>query len=202
MKPTVKSNPLTVSVVTVVSQWLLLQCCQTIAKGVVLFVVLHHQAIDVIDEAGSRVRIAAYNSRRHQNKREDPKIREYLQVLETKDDAIKDGLFEEASILRRREMDYKTELAGNSNEGTSLPVVDVADVEAVVAAWTGIPVERMTEDDITKLMRLVGGCCLLADQQSTHPMLCIASAQAACLCCQPARNGQPKVCEATAILCA
>jgi ATP-dependent Clp protease ATP-binding subunit ClpC len=65
------------------------------------------QAIDLLDESGSRVRIAAYTARKELNKRESPKIREYLQVLDTKDEALKDALFEEAVILKRREMDYK-----------------------------------------------------------------------------------------------
>lgn len=38
------------------------------------------QAIDLIDEAGSRVRISAYNARKDGAMREDPKVDEYLQV--------------------------------------------------------------------------------------------------------------------------
>lgn len=38
------------------------------------------QAIDLIDEAGSRVRIAAYNARKGSATKEDPKVDEYLQV--------------------------------------------------------------------------------------------------------------------------
>lgn len=38
------------------------------------------QAIDLIDEAGSRVRIAAYNARKGAATKEDPKVDEYLQV--------------------------------------------------------------------------------------------------------------------------
>jgi len=115
---------------------------------------LPDKAIDLIDEAGSRVRISAYEARRDMRQREDPKVREYLQVMETKDEAVKDQLYEEAHILRRRQQDYKSELTGAAVEGSSLPVVGVADVEAIVAAWTGIPVERMTEDEVTKLVNL------------------------------------------------
>jgi ATP-dependent Clp protease ATP-binding subunit ClpC len=78
-----------------------------------------------------------------------------VQVLATKDEAVKDGLFEEAVILRRREMDYRSELAGPAEEGVVLPVVGVADVEAIVSAWTAIPVERMGEDERDKLLNLV-----------------------------------------------
>jgi ATP-dependent Clp protease ATP-binding subunit ClpC len=38
------------------------------------------KAIDLIDEAGSRARIAAYEARRAAHAREDPKVQEYLQV--------------------------------------------------------------------------------------------------------------------------
>lgn len=70
------------------------------------------QAIDLIDEAGSRVRIAAYNARKGSAVKEDPKVDEYLQVMETKDAAVRDELYEEAQLLRRRQQDYKSELVG------------------------------------------------------------------------------------------
>lgn len=40
-------------------------------------------------------------------------------------------------------------------DGSSLPVVRACDIEAVVSAWSGVPVERLTEDEMTKLVRLV-----------------------------------------------
>lgn len=115
---------------------------------------LPDKAIDLIDEAGSRVRIAAYSARRQMEVRENPKVAEYLQVLDTKGEAVKDGLYEEASILRRREMDYRGELVGYASEGSSLPVVQVEDIETVLSAWTGIPVERMSQDEKEKLCKL------------------------------------------------
>ncbi|KAF6252630.1 ClpD chaperone, Hsp100 family [Scenedesmus sp. NREL 46B-D3] len=123
---------------------------------------LPDKAIDLIDEAGSRVRISAYNARKVGEVREDPKVDEYLQdrvderlqVMETKDVAVRDGLYEEAQLLRRRQQDYKSELAGLPADGSSLPVVRCCDIEAVVAAWSGVPVERLSEDEMTKLLRL------------------------------------------------
>lgn len=44
-----------------------------------------------------------------------------------------------------------------AGDGSSLPVVRAADIEAVVSAWSGVPVERLTEDEMTKLVRLVSG---------------------------------------------
>jgi ATP-dependent Clp protease ATP-binding subunit ClpC len=75
--------------------------------------------------------------------------------METKDIAVRDGLYEEAQLLRRRQQDYKSELAGLPADGSSLPVVRSCDIEAVVSAWSGVPVERLTEDEMTKLIRLV-----------------------------------------------
>lgn len=42
-----------------------------------------------------------------------------------------------------------------SGDGSSLPVVRAGDIEAVVAAWSGVPVEQLTEDEMSKLVRLV-----------------------------------------------
>jgi hypothetical protein len=45
--------------------------------------------------------------------------------------------------------------ACSPGDGSSLPVVRAGDIEAVVAAWSGVPVERLTEDEMSKLVRLV-----------------------------------------------
>jgi len=54
-------------------------------------------------------------------------------------------------------MDYAAALSGPAPTGSCLPVVGAADVEAIVAAWTGVPVEQMSEDETAKLAQLVGG---------------------------------------------
>lgn len=59
-------------------------------------------------------------------------------------------------ILHRRQSDYRAELAGPADSGSSLPVVDAAEIENIVASWTGIPVERMGQDEKDKLVQLVG----------------------------------------------
>lgn len=60
-------------------------------------------------------------------------------------------------ILKRRETDYRAELSGSADTGSSLPVVDTADIENIVATWTGIPVERMGRDEKERLVQLVRG---------------------------------------------
>jgi hypothetical protein len=56
----------------------------------------------------------------------------------------------------------RAELAGPPESGSSLPVVDTPDIEAVVAAWTGLPVERMGQDEKEKLVGLVSGTTTVA----------------------------------------
>ncbi|CAL5223254.1 g5736 [Coccomyxa viridis] len=118
---------------------------------------LPDKAIDLMDEAGSRVRIAAHAARRAAlasgrllADRAAPWL-ELQQVLEAKEEAIKEGLFEEAGLLREREMDMKARLGGLPHEAPQVPCVTLADVESVLSAWTGIPPERMGQDDRDRL---------------------------------------------------
>jgi hypothetical protein len=60
-------------------------------------------------------------------------------VLDSKNEAVKDNLYEEASILRRREVDYRAELVGKPDVGSTVPVVEISDIEAIVSSWTGAP---------------------------------------------------------------
>ena len=55
------------------------------------------------------------------------------------------------------QVDYRAELAGPSCEGSVLPVVGVEDIEAIVAAWTSIPVERMSDGEKERLLNMVRG---------------------------------------------
>ncbi|EIE27350.1 ATP-dependent Clp protease ATPase subunit [Coccomyxa subellipsoidea C-169] len=121
---------------------------------------LPDKAIDLLDEAGSRARIAAHVARRDALSGGRPVADivapwlELQQVLEAKDEAIKEGLFEEAGLLREREVDMKVRLSGLPEEAPTVVTVTTADVEAVVSAWTGIPVQRMTQDDRERLSRM------------------------------------------------
>ncbi len=67
---------------------------------------------------------------------------------------MQEGLFEEAGLLREREVDMKVRLGGLPEDAPTVAAVTVADVEAVVSAWTGIPVQRMTQDDRERLARM------------------------------------------------
>ncbi|BDA47991.1 ATP-dependent Clp protease ATP-binding subunit ClpA homolog [Coccomyxa sp. Obi] len=121
---------------------------------------LPDKAIDLLDEAGSRARIAAHLARRSLLAGDRIPVDsvapwvELQQVLDAKEEAIKEGLFEEAGLLREREVDMKVRLAGLPEEAPAVVTVTVDDVEAVVSNWTGIPVQRMTQDDRERLTRM------------------------------------------------
>lgn len=68
---------------------------------------------------------------------------------------LKGGYFEEAQICRERELQLKMRLAGPVGVTPAmLPMVSAADVEAVVSAWSGVPVEQMSTDEMKRLRQL------------------------------------------------
>jgi ATP-dependent Clp protease ATP-binding subunit ClpC len=119
---------------------------------------LPDKAIDLIDEAGSRVRIAAHQARKgagdDATELANASYRELEQVVACKVEAVRDELWEEAALLRSRELDLRTKLSGDPDLAPVVPVVSVAHIESVVAAWTGIPVERMSQDEKERVLEL------------------------------------------------
>ncbi|MCU0569513.1 MAG: ATP-dependent Clp protease ATP-binding subunit [Oculatellaceae cyanobacterium Prado106] len=120
---------------------------------------LPDKAIDLIDEAGSRVRLI--NSQLPPAAKELDK--ELRQVLKDKDDAVRSQDFDRAGELRDREMEIKAEIRAiaqnkkaESADGddTSSPVVGEDDIAHIVASWTGIPVNKLTESESEKLLHM------------------------------------------------
>nr|WDA98798.1 Clp protease ATP binding subunit [Sciadococcus taiwanensis] len=120
---------------------------------------LPDKAIDLIDEAGSRVRLL--NSQLPPAARElDKELRE---VLKTKDEAVRSQDFEKAGQLRDREMEIKAQIAAISqskkDENTeetdkNSPTVTEEDIAQIVASWTGIPVNKLTKSESEKLLHM------------------------------------------------
>lgn len=81
--------------------------------------------------------------------------------------AVQEGLWEEAELLHARELEMTAgDPAGPPEAQPRLPRVDVADIEAVISAWTGIDVQRLGQDEQSRLLQLasvleVRGRCLL-----------------------------------------
>ncbi|BAU67410.1 ATP-dependent Clp protease ATPase subunit [Stanieria sp. NIES-3757] len=117
---------------------------------------LPDKAIDLIDEAGSRVRLI--NSQLPPAAKElDKELRE---VLKQKDDAVRAQDFDRAGELRDREMEIKEEIrsiASNKKtdeDGGDEPVVDAEEIAHIVASWTGVPVNKITESESEKLLHM------------------------------------------------
>ena len=118
---------------------------------------LPDKAIDLIDEAGSRARLM--NSQLPGAAKElDPELRE---LLKSKDEAVRNQDFEKAGQLREREMEIKAQInaIAMSNEGATeevnkTPTVTEEDIAQIVAAWTGIPVNKLTKSESEKLLQM------------------------------------------------
>ncbi len=118
---------------------------------------LPDKAIDLIDEAGSRVRLI--NSQLPPAAKElDKELRE---ILKQKDDAVRSQDFDQAGELRDREMEIKEQIrtiASNkkneSEDGDDSPSVDEEEIAHIVASWTGVPVNKITESESEKLMHM------------------------------------------------
>ena len=116
---------------------------------------LPDKAIDLIDEAGSRVRLRGSVT--------PTSVTDAMKVLETvskeKDEAISEQRYEAAAELRDRELRQRQDLdelrsewqEGRSKEKT---VVTDDDIAEVVSMWTGIPVARMAKEETERLLQM------------------------------------------------
>mmetsp|Transcript_13989 Transcript_13989/g.33044 ORF Transcript_13989/g.33044 Transcript_13989/m.33044 type:complete len:748 (+) Transcript_13989:281-2524(+) len=118
------------------------------------------KAIDLIDEAGSRVRIQAYMKRKSLDNSSSgewdaimQQADELKQVIKAKSDAIAEGLYEEAALLFKREAELKESLKEH-DEYMPLPEVTADEIASIVSSWSGVPVERMHEAQAEKLKNL------------------------------------------------
>ncbi len=116
---------------------------------------LPDKAIDLIDEAASKVRLS--------NNTRPPEMKELQQKLEDldkeKEAAVKNQEFEKAADLRDREKELKEKLEeqkGNwqKEKGRAESTVTPEDIAQIVSSWTGIPVTKLEEAETAKLLRL------------------------------------------------
>jgi len=112
------------------------------------------KAIDVLDEAGARVKLRHVNATGSLRRIQD----EIRQAVGRMKDAISRKDFEKAVELREEELRLREELAMLERTEAQLPPEGVhvqrGDVEDVVAAWTGIPVMAIKEDEADRLRRM------------------------------------------------
>ncbi len=117
---------------------------------------LPDKAIDLIDEASSRVRIRRAAT--------PPSFKEAQKGLESlrreKDQAITAQQYEYAAELRDRELklqekiDEMGEWEEGAEAGVATPVVTGEDIAEVVSMWTGIPVARIASEESARLLRM------------------------------------------------
>ena len=116
---------------------------------------LPDKAIDLIDEAGSRLRI-----KRMQTPPDFKELENRIaDVQQKKKDAVENQRFEEAGNLRDQEKALLEEKATKEVEikASGVDLFDEVDEEAiaeVLSLWTGIPVYKLTEEETQKLLRM------------------------------------------------
>ena len=116
---------------------------------------LPDKAIDLIDEAGARSHIA------HMVKPpEFQEIRSRLvEAQQKKDTAIREQKFEDAAVHRDGERKAKDDLetakkSWDSKQEENISVVDEEEIRVVVSKWTGVPVDKMGEKALAKLLQM------------------------------------------------
>nr|WDA99691.1 Clp protease ATP binding subunit [Galdieria sulphuraria] len=118
---------------------------------------LPDKAIDLVDEAGSRVRLMQAKT----PKVESNLDKELKEILKQKEEAIREQDFTQATNLREREIEIKSQivaLAKSKKIETKVekdpPVVTEEDIAAVVSSWTGIPLSKLTKSESEKLLNM------------------------------------------------
>lgn len=116
---------------------------------------LPDKAIDLVDEAGSRVKMRTYTQPDTLKKLEE----EISAMNKEKDDAIKVQDFEKAAGLRdkinvEKEKLQKEKEKWESKNTKSITTLTEEDIAEVVASWTGVPVKKLTQTENEKLRNL------------------------------------------------
>jgi ATP-dependent Clp protease ATP-binding subunit ClpC len=116
---------------------------------------LPDKAIDVIDEAGARARLAAQVP--------PPEVAELKAKLDAniaeKEAAVRDQNFEKAAGLRDKERELQGEIRRKQDEWekrrqSHRPVLGEEEISFIVSRWTGIPVMRLQEAETSRLLRM------------------------------------------------
>ena len=129
---------------------------------------LPDKAIDLIDEAGSRVRLI--NSKLPPEAKQIDK--ELRQIQKQKEESVREQNFDQAGQLREKEMELsakikevlesnkestaedQTNTVKNDSKLLQNPLVSEEDVAHIVASWTGVPVQKLTETESVKLLNM------------------------------------------------
>ncbi len=116
---------------------------------------LPDKAIDLIDEAASRVKLKTYTEPDNLKQLEE----EIEETRKNKEEAVRTQKFEKAASLRDKEKElkekYEKEQKKWKNKNTK-QVTDISEenIAEVIASWTGIPAKKITEDENERLKKL------------------------------------------------
>lgn len=116
---------------------------------------LPDKAIDLIDEAASKVRLNAYTVPDNLKEME----KEIKSIEEEKASAVRSQDFEQAATLRDKEKSLRTLLDEEKEKWKNLSSHQVReitkeDIASVVSSWTGIPITQITKEESEKLLNL------------------------------------------------
>ena len=116
---------------------------------------LPDKAIDIIDEAASMIKMKKYTLPDKIRNLED----EILLTKKEKEEAIRTQNFEDAAILRDKEEKQKAKINDEKekwNENNTDKMADITkdDVANIISNWTGIPIQKITQDENEKLKNL------------------------------------------------
>lgn len=116
---------------------------------------LPDKAIDLIDEASSKLRLSTYVS--------SPRIKELekenMRLEEEKEEAIKREAFEEAGEIKKKQIKNISKISQlkekeEKEKAEKILVVGENEIADIIASWTKIPVKQLAEEETERLMRL------------------------------------------------
>jgi ATP-dependent Clp protease ATP-binding subunit ClpC len=116
---------------------------------------LPDKAIDLIDEAASRVRLKSFTAPPDLKKLEE----QVENLRKEKEEAIRGQEYEKAARIRDEEQKLKSELEKvktnwHQKNQTKTDTVTEDEIAEIVASWTGIPVKRLAEEESERLMKM------------------------------------------------
>ncbi|NLO73534.1 MAG: AAA domain-containing protein [candidate division WS1 bacterium] len=115
---------------------------------------LPDKAIDIIDEAASRLRLETYDL----PPRPEALRKQIVELTEQGQEAVQRERYDEAERVKTQIDDLERKLPSAEEKWADTPqlddTVDEEDVAAIVSSWTGIPVSRMFEEEAQKLLEM------------------------------------------------
>ncbi len=116
---------------------------------------LPDKAIDLIDEAASRVRLKSFTAPPDLKQLEE----KFEDLKKEKEDAIRCQEYEKAAKIRDEEQKLKNELDNLKNQWvkrnqTKTETVSEEEIAEIISSWTGIPVKRLAEEESERLMKM------------------------------------------------